>query len=196
MRTLPTTSTAHPSSDSLGIIVRKNRCEPVSRSLGIVLMVLIAHLVLGAQSSGQSRIELTVGGEVEKPLKLSVADIAKLPRTTVRAKDHSGAESTFEGVALFEVLKLAGVTLGEKLRGKAVSNYLIVDAADGYRAVFAIPELDPAFTDHVILLADRRDGKPLSDNEGPLRLVVAQEKRQVRWVRQVTRLTICQPGCR
>ncbi len=145
---------------------------------------------------GQSRIELTVGGEVEKPLKLSATEIAKLPRTTVRARDHSGVESTFEGVALFEFLKLAGVPLGEKLRGKAVSNCLIVDAADGYRAVFAVPELDPAFTDRVILLADKRDGKPLSETEGPLRIVAPQEKRQARWVRQVTGLTICQPGCR
>lgn len=152
--------------------------------------------VLAGPSGEQSKTELTVGGEVEKPLKLSAAELAKLPRTTVRARDHSGADSTFEGVALVEFLKLAGVPLGEKLRGKVVSNYVIVGAADGYRAVFAIPELDPAFTDHVILLADKRDGKPLADSEGPLRVIVPQEKRQVRWVRQVIGLTICQPGCR
>jgi hypothetical protein len=125
-------------------------------------------------------------------LKLGSADIAKLPRKTVRAREHNGAESTFEGVALIEFLKLAGVPVGEKLRGKAVSNYLVVDGSDGYRAVFAIPELDPAYTDQVILLADRRDGIPLSDAEGPLRMVVPQEKRQARWVRQVTSLTVYQ----
>ena len=48
--------------------------------------------------------------------------------------------------------------------------YLVVEAADGYRAVFALPELDPAFSDRVILLADRRDGKPLDGKEGPLRV--------------------------
>lgn len=160
------------------------------------LPVEVRDLVLAAPLSGQSKIELTVGGDVEKPLKFTAAEIAKLPRTTIRAGDHSGVESGFEGVTLFEFLKLAGVPLGEKLRGKAVSKFLVVDALDGYRAVFAISELDPAFTDHVILLADKRDGKPLSETEGPLRIVVPHEKRQPRWVRQVTALTICQPECR
>jgi hypothetical protein len=41
-----------------------------------------------------------------------------------------------------------------------------------------------------------RDGKPLSETEGPLRIVVPHDKRQARWVRQVTSLTICQASCR
>ena len=157
---------------------------------------IIHQLGFATTGGRQSKIELTVGGAVDKPLKLGAADIARLPRKTVRARDHSGKESTFEGVALIEFLKLAGVAVGEKLRGKAVSNYLVVDASDGYRAVFSIPELDPAFTDQVILVADRRDGKPLSDGEGPLRIVVPQEKRQGRWVRQVTSLTVYQAARR
>ena len=63
--------------------------------------------------------------------------------------------------------------------------YLLVEAADGYRVIFALPELDPAFTERVVLLADHRDGQPLSTAEGPLRLVVPDEKRHARWVRQV-----------
>ncbi len=37
----------------------------------------------------------------------------------------------------------------------------IVTARDGYQVAYAISELDAAFSDQVILLADRRDGKPL-----------------------------------
>ncbi|HVF29189.1 MAG TPA: molybdopterin-dependent oxidoreductase, partial [Pyrinomonadaceae bacterium] len=99
-------------------------------------------------------------------------------------------EAAFEGLELVEVLKLAGVKFGEELRGKSLALFLVVDAADGYRAVFALPELDPAFTDRVILLADRRDGKPLAVTEGPLRIVVPDEKRHARWVRQVTALNV------
>jgi DMSO/TMAO reductase YedYZ molybdopterin-dependent catalytic subunit len=137
-----------------------------------------------------STVALSVGGEVEHPLKLSAADLAKLPRRTVRAKDHGGKEYAYEGVALIEILRLAGVPFGEGLRGKNLSLYLIVEATDGYRAVFALPELDPAFTDRVILLADHKDGNSLSTSEGPLRIVIPDEKRQARWVRQVTSLTI------
>ena len=135
-------------------------------------------------------VALSVSGEVARPLKLSAADIAKLPRRTVKAKDHSGKELTYEGTPLIEVLQLAGVPFGENLRGKSLALYLVVEAADGYRAVFALPELDPAFTDRVILLTDRKEGSPLSAPEGPLRIVIPDEKRQARWVRQVTSLII------
>lgn len=143
------------------------------------------------QATGtDSTVALSVGGEVERAMKLSAADLAKLPHRTVRAKDHGGKESSYEGVAIVEILRLAGVPFGEGLRGKNLSLYLLVEAADGYRAVFALPELDPAYTDKVILLADRKDGNSLSASEGPLRIVVPDEKRQARWVRQVTSLTI------
>ena len=108
----------------------------------------------------------------------------------MRAKDHDGKESTFEGVPLVEVLKSAGVKFGQDLRGKALATYLLVEAADEYRVVFALPELDPASTDRVILLADRRDEKLLNQREGPLRIVVPDEKRQSRWVRQVVSLKL------
>jgi hypothetical protein len=108
----------------------------------------------------------------------------------MRARGHDGRESEFEGVALFDVLKSAGAKFGNELRGGELAKYLLVEASDGYRVVFALPELDPACTDRVVLLADRRDGKPLDGKEGPLRLVVPGEKRQARWVRQVTALTL------
>jgi DMSO/TMAO reductase YedYZ molybdopterin-dependent catalytic subunit len=173
------------------------------RTLGRLCMVAVLTSPLAssiyAQASQPARertpageVILCVGGEVERPLRLSAADFARLPRRTVRAKDHDGREATFEGVTLYEVLQRAGVPFGERLRGKNLATYLLVEAADGYRAVFALPELDPAFTDRIILLADRRDGQPLSSQEGRLRIVVPDEKRPARWVRQVVSLMIKQ----
>jgi DMSO/TMAO reductase YedYZ molybdopterin-dependent catalytic subunit len=131
-----------------------------------------------------------VGGDVPQPLKLTTPEFARLPRQTVRAKDHEGKEAEFAGVPLVEVLKASGVKFGQDLRGPALATYLVVEAADGYRAVFAMRELDPAFTDRVILLADRRDGKPLGGSAGPLRVIVPGEKRHARWVRRVIGLRV------
>ncbi|MBV9927621.1 MAG: molybdopterin-dependent oxidoreductase [Acidobacteria bacterium] len=157
----------------------------------LILLTLSSQAFAQGQAATQAAGALvSIGGEVERPLKLTAADLAKLPRRTVSAKDHDGKETSFEGVELGEVLKLAGVKFGEALRGKSLALFLVVDASDGYRAVFALPELDHAFTDRVILLADRRDGKALPATEGPLRVVVPDEKRQGRWVRQVITLTI------
>jgi DMSO/TMAO reductase YedYZ molybdopterin-dependent catalytic subunit len=133
---------------------------------------------------------LRIRGEAPQPQTITADEFARLPRQSVRARDHDGKEAEFEGVAVFEVLKRSGLKFGEDLRGTALSLYLVVEAADGYRAVFALPEIDPACTDRIILLADRRDGKPLSDREGALRIVVPGEKRHSRWVRQVIALTI------
>lgn len=159
---------------------------------------LLAHSGYGAAqepaSSARAGTEtlLKVGGLVETPLSLSARDLERMPRQTVEAKDHDGKVAHFTGVALTDVLKAAGAPLGDKLRGPQLSKFLLVEAADGYRAVFALPELDPAFTDAVVLLADRRDGQPLAAEAGPLRLVVPHEKRQGRWVRQVKALSVLQ----
>lgn len=132
---------------------------------------------------------VTVQGEGLKLGVLSATDLAGMPRVSVVAEDH-GQKARFEGVPLSAVLERFGATLGEHLRGDKLVLVLVVGAADGYRAVFALPELDPAFTDKVVILADRRDGAALSAQEGPFRVVAAGEKRQARWVRQVISLDL------
>jgi len=149
--------------------------------------VLATPAAVGTQAAP---VAVKVEGEVSTPLRLTAAELQQFPRQTVVARAHDEKESRFEGVALFDVLKKAGLPTGNELRGKAVALYLVVEAADGYRAVFALPELDPAFTDRVILLADRRDGQVLSSRDGPLQIVVPREKRHARWVRQVIALRI------
>ena len=125
-------------------------------------------------------------------LRLTADDWAKLPRATVKAVDHGGAEATFEGVPAREILKLGGAPFGQQLRGQRLTLYVLAEAADGYKAVYALPEFDPEFTDGLILIADRRNGGALGPNEGPLRIVVPWEKRQARWVRQLKRLRVGQ----
>jgi hypothetical protein len=68
--------------------------------------------------------------------------------------------------------------------------YVLTEAADGYRAVFALAEIDPSTTAQVILVADRKDGKPLATADGPYRLIVPKDKIHSRWVKQVTKITV------
>ena len=91
-----------------------------------------------------------------------------------------------------EVLKAAGLRLdsGEAGFREMVAITVLVDGTDGYRAVFALPELAPDFANRVILLADTKDGQPLPPREGPFRVVVPGEKRPARWVRQVVAVTV------
>jgi hypothetical protein len=134
--------------------------------------------------------QLTIQTDSGKQVLLSRADLEALPHIKVTASEHSSGPVNFEGVTLKSVLEKAGVGFGESMKGKRLSNCLLVEAADGYRAVIALPELDPAFTDKQTLLVFLRDGKPLGEKEGPYRIVIPDEKRMARWVRQVTTLKI------
>lgn len=134
--------------------------------------------------------QLTVQTDSGKQVVLSRTDLEGLPHIKVTASEHSSGPVNFDGVTLKSVLEKAGVTFGESMKGKRLTNCLLVEAADGYRAVIALPEVDPAFTDKQTLLAFLRDGKPLGEKEGPYRIVIPDEKRMARWVRQVTTLKL------
>jgi hypothetical protein len=153
---------------------------------------LFSALLLGLLFSGASIQcqQLTVQTDSGKNVVLSRTDLEALPHVKVSAAEHSSGPVNFEGVTLKSVLEKAGVGFGESLKGKRLVNCLLVKAADGYRVVIALPELDPAFNDKQTLLAFLRDGKPLGEKEGPCRIVIPDEKRPARWVRQVTTLKL------
>ena len=82
------------------------------------------------------------------------------------------------------------LTGARTMRGPRLTEALLVEAADNYKVVFALAEFDPDFTSREIVLADKRDGKPLDAKEGPWRVIVPGDKRPARWIRQVTSFKI------
>lgn len=147
----------------------------------LFVLVLAVHITQGQQ--------LTVQTEAGKQVVLGRGDIESLTHIQVTA-GASSDPATFEGVTLKSVLEKAGVSFGGSLKGKRLASGLMVEAADGYRVLIALSELDPDFTDKQILLVFRRNGKPLDEKEGPYRVVIPGEKKMARWVRQVTLLKI------
>jgi hypothetical protein len=153
------------------------------------LSFIAAFLALRLLVASAQAQDLTIQIEPGKQKVLTRAEIEALPHVKVSASIH-GSLATFEGVSLQAVLEKAGVAFGESLRGARMASCLLVEGADGYRVVIALPELDPAFTDRQIILAFLKDGKALDDKEGPYRVVIPDEKRPARSVRQVTALKI------
>jgi DMSO/TMAO reductase YedYZ molybdopterin-dependent catalytic subunit len=138
----------------------------------------------------QTAASLTVGGAVERPLTLQMADLEKMPHVRVDVKDHDGSAATYEGVLLAELLKSAGATMGEKMRGGNMASYVLAEAKDGYRVIFALPELDAGFTDSPVIVAWARNGKPLAETQGPLKIIAPQDKRPARWIRMVQKIEV------
>lgn len=130
--------------------------------------LLVGLLLSAALAQCQKLTIQTDGG---KQTVLARSDIETLPHVKV-ATHGSETSATFEGVALKAVLEKAGVEFGHSMRGKRLAWCLLVEAADGYRAVIALPELDTDFTDKEIVLAFLQDGKPLDEKAGPYRIVI------------------------
>lgn len=143
-----------------------------------------------AQTAPKPAAQLSVENGDQK-ITLTVADLAKMQRREIKARVHDTGEHTFSGVELREILKKVGIKFGTALRGPGFAQYVLVEAAaDDYKVVIALVELDDMFTDKIFLLADTIDGKPLDDKNGPLQIIIPDEKRHGRWVRQVTKLTV------
>ena len=133
--------------------------------------------------------DLAIDGKFAKTF--AAADLAAMPHVDVKVKSHDGKDATYSGVPVRALLLAAGAPIAaDQMRGPNVQLVVVASAADGYRVAFALAEFDATYAERGILLADRRDGKPLDAKEGPLRLIVPQEAKQGRWIRQLVKLTI------
>ena len=154
--------------------------------LGLAILTLVMAAGVAAQQKSAS---LRVDGLVDKPGTFDAKSFAGLKRLTLKVDDH-GEPAVYEGVALTDVLALAGAPVGDRMRGAQLSLVVVAKAADDYVATYALAELDSGFTDRVVILADRRDGKPLAENAAPFQIIVPGEKKHGRWIRQVVSLTV------
>ena len=130
---------------------------------------------------GQARLE--VAGAVEQKLVLGEAELQAMPRHSLTVK-VDGKDVKYEGVWLHELMQKA------ELKTRPVFGYVVARAEDNYRAVFSLAELDAAFTDLRVLVADRADGEKLPAGVGPLRLVVGHDKKAARWVKRLVRIEV------
>jgi len=153
------------------------------------LLALLVSPVLKAQTT-EKQASIKVTGEVITPLELKLTDLQQFSQTEVKRKDRDGADHIYSGVILSTILQKAGVTLGKDLRGENLTKYILVEASDGYQVVFALAELDKDFTDRTIILADQVDGKPLAAGDGPFRIIVQDEKKPARCIKQVTGIKV------
>ncbi len=117
----------------------------------------------------------------------------KLPRAEVKSMARDHTERTYSGVPLAEILKTIPVPEGKALRGPELERVVVITAADGYKVSFSLAELDASFRKQNVIMADRVDGKPLSDFEGKRMLVCGDDLRHSRWIRQITGIVVTRP---
>lgn len=124
-------------------------------------------------------------------MTLGSADLAKFTQHTIQVNEH-GQTISYTGVLIRDVLAQAGAPSGDKLRGKALSSYVLATARDGYAVVYALPEFDSAFTNAQPLIASKAGGQSLPENQGPFRIVMPQDKKPARSLRMLRRIDVVQ----
>ncbi|MFZ4688602.1 MAG: molybdopterin-dependent oxidoreductase [Polymorphobacter sp.] len=136
-------------------------------------MILLAALAISSATS----------------VPIDAAARAGLPRATATLAVH-GTQQRCEGVWLADLLARAGVPAGDAVKGDALASVVIAEAADGYRVVFSLGEIDRKLGKAPVLVADHCAGNPLAAADGPLRLVVPGDARGARSVRQLVRVHV------
>ena len=163
----------------------------------VLALVSILGIALEVGSFGQATspafampsVTIQVGS---KPaLIFTEEDLMKMPQHTSNVKEHD-AEIAYTGVYLHDLLVKAGAPAGGQLHGRALSSYVLATAKDGYQAVFTLTEMDPSFTDDQVLVADRANGTPLPETQGPFRLVAIHDKKPARSVRMLQKIDVVQ----
>lgn len=169
---------------------------------GVLIAGLAGNLLVVSSAMAQDREPCPVAvpgalvlyGDVDAPITLDRARLAALPQVTVRGTPHGGEPGTYTGPTLQAILAHADVPSGPELRGREMLRYVVVEAVDGYRALFALAETDSAFHTPTPILALTRDGQTLDADALPFQIVVPDEQRHARWVRQVACLRLAHDG--
>ena len=154
------------------------------------VLAAAALVIADGRAQAPAAAVLAVQGDIATPLSLTADDLAKMPRESASVPAPDGTKIVYEGVNLRAVLQKAGAPFGKKLRGKVLTTYVLAKAMDGYQVIFTLGELDADFGNETVLLADKRDGKPLPDKQGPFRLVCPNDKEGARSVRMLETLEV------
>ena len=172
-----------------------------AKKLAVFLLVvaLLVSPMIPAQQAGTAPTHaastandsLLLTAAAHDPVKLAASELKALPQITVTVHNpHTNNDETYSGVRVADLLPKIGAPLGKDLRGIALSSYLVATGSDGYKAVFALAEVDPTFHPGEILVADTMNGKPLDAHSGPLKLVVTEDKRPARSVRNLVSIEL------
>lgn len=165
-----------------------------AQSVSVVLQIADAGGPVAVQPASSKDSLLVLAFPYHQPWNVSAAEFKSMPHVTVMFHNtHTNVDESYSGVRLSDLLSRVGAPLGDELRGEALANYIVATGSDGYQAVLSLAEVDPAFHPGDIVVADSMNGAPLDAHSGPFKLVVTEDKRPARSVRNLTTLELKVP---
>jgi hypothetical protein len=158
------------------------------RSLAVAA-VIAASLALTGNKAPAADQGIVIAQSVEQTHTIDGATVEQLPAIEEKVSFLTGRgseQATYTGALLWSVLDRAEMLGGD--RRTRLRRTILVTGRDGYTAALTLAEIDPEFEGKQVLLAYRRDGKPMEG--GALRLVVPGDRHGGRSVRDVVRIDL------
>ena len=168
----------------------------------LLVLVAVALMLATAASTGVNAVaqatptageSILVTGNVKTSGPLSVADLQALPNEHLDVTYTASGKPqkhTFSGTPLLGVLDHVGLVTPEGGKNPLLGVYLVVTAKDGYHVVISGGELDPSFGNTPMYLAWEQDGKALTGDDGPIRLVVPGDTKGGRYVSGIVSIEV------
>src|SRR5258708_1568842 len=152
------------------------------------LVKIFLAVVLAPASFAAGLQEMTLPNGQTKTF--SQEDLEAEPQVEIVRNMGNTAERLYSGPALGLLLAKCGIGIGEKMKGDELRFVVLVTGADGYTVALSLAELEPSISEGKIIVALKRDHAPVSPDEGPLRLVLEKDRRPVRWVKNLMKITV------
>ena len=142
--------------------------------------------------AGESRVEMDSPLKVafgRKSQQWTAARLAGLPHETIKFTDADKRNIvTFSGVPLMALLVEVGVP--QRPKGKDLRLVVVAEARDGNKVAYSLGEVSPDVHDGSVLLADTQDGKPITDESGPIELICSGDRSPARWIRGLASIRV------
>jgi molybdate transport system substrate-binding protein len=155
-----------------------------------------AGFITSAPAGGYSP-SFTVTGLVTTPTTFTVADLQKLPATTIKVTKRTDVKvlgtDTYTGVLLNTVIQQTVPISNTSFKNDPLNMFATVHATDNYAVTVGFAEILPTFGHQQIILAYEEDGKPLAKSDGAVELIVPGDTLAGRDVYNVDEIIVGRP---
>jgi len=178
------------------------RRDRYSRRWCVSMVLLLAGLCVNpsrAFSAGNER-SVRVGGDVSNPGDWTVKRLKQQFAAEIRQIHYAsqGQPHVSNCVALLSLLKAAGAptelkmdpAADPKMKNAPLRIVIVIQGRDGYTVVFSLPELLSQIGNKPVWLALDEDGGPLSERDGPVKLVVPDDAKPARGVHGIAAVRV------
>ncbi|HZY63861.1 MAG TPA: molybdopterin-dependent oxidoreductase [Edaphobacter sp.] len=140
-----------------------------------------------AKAELSSSLTLEISG---KTTKLSVAELQLLPQKTITVHNaHTKKDESYTGVELSDLLARYGLPLDKGMQKQILHSYLRAEGTDHYFVLYSAAEVESSLHEGDVLIATKMNGGGLEE-DGALKLVASADKKPMRWVRNLTKITL------